>query len=371
MAQSPDAGRLADQVREHDLRLGSLIRNNPLPIVVVDANRHVQMCNPAFEQLFGYAEAEIAGRRIDEVLSTPETRQEFTSLQREAQASRASHMTTIRRKKDGSLVEVDLHIVPLTIDGESIGAYAIYRDLTAEREAERQVEEALRMKTDFVSFVTHQLRTPLSGIKWMLELAQESADPEESNSYVQDARDSADRLITLVNDLLDISRLESGKLQVTLEPVDLGATTTGVLGDIAALVRDKGHTLAVTAGDTLPRVTADAQLLRQVVLNLLSNAVKYTPAGGTVSVAMVREDGRVRWSVTDTGIGIPAEAQERLFEKFFRAANSMTMDTEGTGLGLYLVRLIVERLGGRVGCTSEEGKGTTFWFTVPVSGETR
>lgn len=368
MAQSPDAGRLADQVREHDLRLGSLIRNNPLPIVVVDAARHVQMCNPAFEQLFGYAEHEIAGQRIDEVLSTPETRLEFQSLQREAQASRGSHMTTIRRKKDGSLVEVDLHIVPLMIDGESIGAYAIYRDLTAEREAERQVEEALRMKTDFVSFVTHQLRTPLSGIKWMLELAQESADPAEANSYVQDARDSADRLITLVNDLLDISRLESGKLQVTLEPVDLGGLTAGVLGDIATLVRDKGHTLTVAGGDALPAVTADAQLLRQVVLNLLSNAVKYTPAGGTVTVAMAREDGFVRWRVTDTGIGIPAAARERLFEKFFRAANSLTMDTEGTGLGLYLVRLIVERLGGRVGCDSEEGKGTTFWFTVPVSG---
>lgn len=375
MAQSPDAGRLAEQVREHDLRLGSLIRNNPLPIVVVDAGRLVQMCNGAFEQLFGYGETEIAGRRIDEVLSTPDTRQEFSSLQREAQASRSSHMTTTRRKKDGSFVEVDLHIVPLMIDGESIGAYAIYRDLTAEREAERQVAEALRMKTDFVSFVTHQLRTPLSGIKWMLELAQESADPEEANSYVKDARESADRLITLVNDLLDIARLESGKLQVSLEPVDLGGMTTGVLGDIATLVRDKGHTLAVTGTDTIPPVSADAQLVRQVVLNLLSNAVKYTPPGGTVSVAMTREDhggaGRVRWSVTDTGIGIPAEAQERLFEKFFRAANSVTMDTEGTGLGLYLVRLIVERLGGRVGCTSQEGKGTTFWFTVPVSGEAR
>lgn len=218
---NPDERLLAQQVREHDLRLGSLIHNNPLPIVVVDRDRRIQVCNGAFEELFGWAEKEIAGRTVDEVLSTPETMKEFASLGKSANAAQSSHMTTTRRKRDGSLVEVDLHIVPLTIDGESLGAYAIYRDMTPQREAERQVEQAQRMKSDFVSFVTHQLRTPLSGIKWMLELASETSDETEKASYMQDARDSADRLIRLVNELLDISRLESGKLQVDLQSIDL------------------------------------------------------------------------------------------------------------------------------------------------------
>jgi PAS domain S-box-containing protein len=359
---------LADQIREHDLLLGSLIRNNPLAIVVVDRDRRIQICNSAFEQLFGYAEAEITGRVVEDVLATPDTRGEFASLSKQAAASQGTHMTTRRRRKDGSFVEVDLHIVPLMIEGQSLGAYAIYRDLTAELEAARQVEEAQRMKTDFVSFVTHQLRTPLSGIKWMLELANETTDMAEAASYVQDARLSADRLIELVNDLLDISRLESGKLQVSIESVDLGETTRGVLIDVDTLVRDKGHVVSVTAPATVPPALADRQLIRQVILNLLSNAIKYTPEGGTIDVALAQGRTMLRWSVRDSGIGIPKAAQGRLFEKFYRADNAHTVDTEGTGLGLYLVRLIVERLGGEVTCESDEGQGTEFAFTVPIAG---
>lgn len=359
--------QLAQQIREHDLHLGSLIRNNPLPIVLVDGERLVQMCNPAFETLFGYSEAEISGKRIDEVLATPDTRQEFQTLSKSAAASQGSHMTTKRRCKDGRFVEVDLHIVPLMLEGESHGAYAIYRDLTAEREAARLAEEAQRMKNDFVSFVTHQLRTPLSGIKWMLELATDSKDAAEANSYVQDARESADRLIDLVNDLLDISRLESGKLQVALEEVDLKTLTDSLLLEMAPLVREKGHTLTLELA-AVPPALADTQLVRQVVLNLMSNAIKYTPAGGTITVRLEQGRTMLRWSVRDSGIGIPESARERLFEKFFRADNAYTLDTEGTGLGLYLVRLIVERLGGGVSCDSTVGEGTEFAFTVPIAG---
>jgi PAS domain S-box-containing protein len=369
MSSAPDDRSLADQVRAHDLRLGSLIRNNPLPIVMVDRDRCVQMCNPAFEQLFQWGESEIQGRVIDEVLATSDTRGEFASLARTAAAARQSHMTTMRRRKDGSFVEVDLHIVPVVIDGESFGAYAIYRDLTTEREAARQVEEAQRMKTDFVSFVTHQLRTPLSGIKWMLELASETTDVAESASYVQDARESADRLIDLVNDLLDISRLESGKLQVALQPVFLAGMTRGVLADIKALVHEKAHVVTLDVPAAPRAALADPQLLRQVVLNLLSNAIKYTPSGGAIVVTLAEGEAMLRWSVRDSGIGIPKAQQARLFEKFFRADNAHTVDTEGTGLGLYLVRLIVERLGGNVTCESEEGQGTEFAFTVPIAAQ--
>ena len=368
MTPSDRQDLLAQQIREHDLHLGSLIRNNPLPIVLVDRERRIQMCNPAFEALFLWREAEITGRVVEEVLATPDTREEFKNLSREAGASRGSHMTTRRRKKDGAFVEVDLHIVPLMFDGESHGAYAIYRDLTAEREAERMAEEAQRMKNDFVSFVTHQLRTPLSGIKWMLELATESKDAGEANSYVQDARESADRLINLVNDLLDISRLESGKLQVNLEPIKLQKVTGDLVTELSTLVRDKGHTLAVAIPENAPAALADAQLIRQVILNLLSNAIKYTPPGGNIAVSVTVGRTMLRWAVKDSGIGIPKAAQARLFEKFFRADNAHTVDTEGTGLGLYLVRLIVERLGGEATCESEEGQGTEFAFTVPIAG---
>jgi PAS domain S-box-containing protein len=245
--------------------------------------------------------------------------------------------------------------------------YAVAHDATARKLLEYQTQETLKMRNDFVSFVTHQLRTPLSGIKWMLELTGDTNDEAEKASYVEDARESAQRLIGLVNDLLDASRLESGKLQVTLEPVQLRELTDAVLGDVATLVREKGHVLDVDSPPDLPAAMLDLQLMRQVVMNLTSNAIKYTPAGGTIAITMAHEEQSLRWSIRDSGIGIPPASQTRLFEKFFRAENAHTVDTEGTGLGLYLVRLIVERLGGTIACESEEGRGTLFYFTLPLA----
>jgi signal transduction histidine kinase len=233
-------------------------------------------------------------------------------------------------------------------------------DITARKEAER-------MKSDFVSFVSHQLRTPISGMSWMLELAEHaSALPDEARSYVADARESAARLASLVNDLLDVSRLESGRIPLQIEPVNLAALTESVIAEAQALVRDKGHELDMAS--TGPRlVPADEQLLRQVVANLLSNAIKYTPAGGRINVRVAQDNGFVRWAVTDSGIGIPEGAQSRLFEKFYRADNAVATETEGTGLGLHLVRLIVEQFGGHVWVESGEGRGATFGFALPAS----
>jgi signal transduction histidine kinase len=242
-----------------------------------------------------------------------------------------------------------------------VGVTLTFRDVTREREVSD-------MKSDFVSFVTHQLRTPLAGIKWMLELAAEDpALPADAASYVEDAREAAQRLIDLVNDLLDISRLERGRLTVEPVPVRLGDLTQSVLDETALILRDKGHVVSVSGGDAVPAVLADVQLLRQVVLNLTSNAIKYTPAGGAIAIAMRPEAGRVTWAITDNGIGIPGASRARLFEKFYRADNAAAVETEGTGLGLYLVRLILEHLGGHIQCESTEGQGSTFTLTLPVA----
>jgi signal transduction histidine kinase len=204
----------------------------------------------------------------------------------------------------------------------------------------------------------------------MLELAAQTPQvPEEAGSYVEDARAAAERLIGLVNDLLDVSRLESGKLTVVLQPTSLAKLTQNALDDLGVLIREKGHRLSVTGAGGVPAVMADPQLLRQVIVNLTSNAIKYTPTGGTISIFLGVEDGRTaRWAITDSGIGIPKASLARLFEKFYRADNAHTIETEGTGLGLYLVRLMVEKLDGQVWCESEEGRGSTFIFTLPTSG---
>ena len=144
-----------------------------------------------------------------------------------------------------------------------------------------------------------------------------------------------------------------------------------MLDDLATLVREKGHTVTSIRPRICPTSRSDPQLLRQVMMNLVSNAIKYTPPGGRIEIRMGRDGRNLRWSIRDSGIGIPQASQPRLFEKFFRADNVHTVDTEGTGLGLYLVRLIVERLGGTVACESEEGRGTTFTSRCPCGRSVR
>lgn len=243
--------------------------------------------------------------------------------------------------------------------GHAIRMIGSMMDITERKQSER-------MKSDFVSFVSHQLRTPLSGMSWMLELAAESDGiPDEARGHIADARESAGRLSTLVNDLLDIAKLESGRLSAVPEPLALAALTQSVVAEIRPLAAGKVLGLEVTC-HPVRRVFADAQLLRQVVTNLLSNAVKYTPSGGRIAIHLGQLNGSVTWSVRDSGVGVPKTAQPRLFEKFYRADNAVSMDAEGTGLGLHLVRLIVEQAGGRVWCESEEGQGAMFAFTLPA-----
>jgi PAS domain S-box-containing protein len=247
--------------------------------------------------------------------------------------------------------------------GKAVRLIGAVSDITERKRAEQ-------MKTDFVSFVTHQLRTPLSGVKWMLELAMDATDnPEEMLSFVQDARVSTDRLIRLVNDLLDSSRLERGKLEIVRQYIDVAGLTRNVVQELTPLLIEKEEILTVQAAEDLPKPYVDTQLLRQAILNLISNAMKYTPAKGEIKIHIACEEDVLRWEIKDTGIGIPRADLGKLFQKFYRAGNALAVETEGTGLGLYLVRLIIERFGGKIWCESEEGKGSTFTFTLPYAAK--
>ncbi len=279
------------------------------------------------------------------------------------------------RRKDGLVLDVVLHgrRISRPRRGEPIFE-VMAEDVSARRRAERETAAALKLQSDFVSFVSHQLRTPLTGIRWMLELAQQTPGlPEETAQCLADARQSADRLVGLIADMLNVARCESGKTRWVPEEVDLAELTASVVHELRPQVEQREHDLSFEPDSDLPRVQADANLLRQVMLNLCSNAIKYTPVGGEIKIAAARHGEEIWWSVRDNGMGVPPEARSRLFEKFFRADNAHTVETEGTGLGLYWVRRILAQGGGRVWWQPAPAKrgapacpGSVFTFALPL-----
>jgi PAS domain S-box-containing protein len=319
--------------------------------------------NAAFAQMMGYGDAAellaLGPGTAESLYADHARRGEFL---RQIQANGVvTGFESQMRRRDGDLIWISENARGV-VDRASGRSYCegFVADITERKHADR-------LKSDFVSFATHQLRTPLSGIRWMLELAQDEAEGVVA-TCIEDARNSAERLIRLVNDLLDVSRVEDGQLAAAPEPIDLAALARCVIAELRPLAHEKAQTIVETsAPGSLPAVMVDPQLARQVVLNLLSNAIKYTPENGSVTVNIAVVGESVECRVTDTGIGIPESGQRKLFEKFYRADNAVAVDTEGTGLGLYLVRLIVERSGGQIGCESREGAGSTFRFTLPLA----
>ena len=380
--------RLFEETRAQQARLAEIFDSAVEGIFQIAPGAGFLSANPAFVRMLGYESLEelrgAVGDPDRQFYVDPDRRAAFHRMLA-AQGAVSGFESQVLRKNGSPIWIAENTRAVKDAEGRMLYYEGFAQDISERKQAEQ-------MKSDFVSFVTHQLRTPLAGIKWLLELVSQEPDlSEDVRSYIADAREADERLVGLVNDLLDVSRLERGKLTITPKEVDLAALTQSVLDEMQPLIAEKGH--RVTFQPMAPPVVwADPQLLRQVVLNLTSNAIKYTPSGGNITMAIRPicdlqfpisdlksetagaqshianpKSQMLEWSILDSGIGIPKTSQARLFEKFYRAENVLTIETEGTGLGLYLVRLILEQFEGRVWCESEEGRGSTFFFTIPLS----
>ncbi|MDP3958137.1 MAG: ATP-binding protein [bacterium] len=241
-------------------------------------------------------------------------------------------------------------------------------ELTLVNERLRELDKA---KSEFISVAAHQLRTPLSAIKWTLSLLIDENSGNltpEQRGLLMKGYESNERIINLINEMLVVTRIESGKVEYTFTPIHLEDLIENALLDFAGQAHVRKMKLAFDKPKTaLPYVEADPEKLRGVIQNLIENAVRYTPDGGTVAIAAAAENGDIKVSVKDSGIGIPLRQQSSIFNKFFRADNAVKMQTEGSGLGLFVARSIIEKHGGKIWFESAEGAGTTFYFSIPAS----
>jgi PAS domain S-box-containing protein len=355
--------RTAELVESHQAvqQLASIVESSSDAIIGKTLEGIIVSWNAGAERTYGYTLDEVRNRHIS-MLHPTDGRQEGSEIfDRIRAGDRLTNLETVNVTKEGRLIEVSLTVSPFRdAAGRVIGAATIARDITDRKALER-------VKDEFVGTVSHELRTPLAAIKGFVELvADGEAGPvtDTQREFLEISARNADRLTALINDLLDVNRMESSGLELREDPVDLG----DVLGDVAATLRlaAEAKGLDFRAGPAeLPRIIGDRDRLIQVFNNLVSNAIKYTPSGEVGIDARVRE-AEVEIVVHDTGIGLSPEEQAHLFTKFFRGGHRIAREAGGTGLGLVIAKAIVERHRGRIAVESEPGAGTRFRVFLPL-----
>ena len=339
-------------------------------VFVVDLDMKIVIINQIALDLCGCNE-KVIGKNYSDILrfvfendKTEKINDKFiTEALKTGQVQEMSNHTVLVNA-DGKKIPVADSAAPIKDKtGKVIGCVVVFRDVTRER----QIDQA---KTEFVSLASHQLRTPLSAVNWYAEMliaGDVGKLNEEQKKYVDEIYKGNQRMVDLVNALLDVSRIELGTFAVEPEPTQLIDIAKSLLKELKPEIDKKKQEIKENY-DKLEKINVDPKLIRIVIQNLLSNAVKYTPEKGKVTISILEKEPNVEIEVSDTGYGIPKLQQKDIFTKLFRADNVREKDTEGTGLGLYIVKNIVEHSGGKIWFESIENKGTTFYITIPKEG---
>ena len=362
-------------------------------VMACDKDGRVTLFNGVAEALTGFSTKEVIGRHYSQLLHFIKESDEKPGNDFIAEAIKIGQQTkmanhTLLITKDGQKIPVADSAAPVKdAHGEIMGCVVVFRDVTHERDVDK-------VKTEFISIASHQLRTPLTAIKLFGEMLLNDEVGKlapKQRDYVTDMYESTERMVRLVNNLLNISRLETGRLKVTPQPTKLEDLIQDIIDEEAAVAKARNCVVKFKhPSKPLPTIPLDQTLMRQVIHNLFTNGLKYSkPGSGQVTIeltttntsraakalvahALKKEPAAllpyVLIAVTDDGLGIPAAAQKRIFEKFFRADNAIKMQAEGSGLGLYVSKMIIEAMDGKIWFVSNENKGSVFYVAFPQSG---
>ena len=363
--------RLYDEVSKGKAYIENLVENAADLIISTDLDDRILTWNRGAEVLFGYSKDEVIGKHLS-ILLPPERFHELEEMRAKVQISGALRDIEIRsKKKDGVMIYLSLSVSPIRdLEGKIVGFLRVAKDITEKKRYERRLKELDKMKSDFVSNVSHELRTPLTSIKGsvdnMLDGLTGSLN-EKQIRYLSRIKSNTDRLSRLINDLLDLSRIESGRVEVRPTTLPLTALAEEVAEHMKALAAEKLIRIEVPSPDPSVTVWADRDKVTQVLMNLIGNAVKFTPQDGKVTVALEKNgNDYIQISVADTGPGILPEEQNKIFSKFYQVANIDKQKPKGSGLGLAISKALVEMHGGKIWMDSEVGRGSTFYFTLPA-----
>lgn len=342
-------------------------------LLVIDKNYNIVLMNAVAEKTVGLPANKVVGQDIRKIITVFKGNGLISDEDRPLEKVLKNGIPLNVNLDDdfyyqifnGAKFPVTFISTPLIKQGDIIGAVLVFRNITGEK----ALDEA---KSNFISIASHQLRTPLTSMRWFSEmLIGGDAGPlgEEQKHFVERIYQATDRMIDLVNLLLQIARVEAGRIKVESVPLSLKELTQSVAASLKSNLDQKLQTVKIiTDPDPFPLIPLDQDIIWQVIQNLISNASRYSDKNKQILVSIVKREGIIEYSVEDQGIGIPIDQRGRLFEKFFRAENALKMVPEGSGLGLSLVKSLVEGWGGKIWFKSEEKKGTTFIFTIPAAG---
>ena len=334
--------------------------------------------NSGAEKMYGYTPKEVIGKSISMIVPKDHPSEIPAILKRIASGESIEHYRTIRQTKDGRILDVSLTVSPIkNSKGEIVGASAIARDITETIKNEDKMMklqkdlEVEKVKEEFVSLASHQLRTPLTAIQGYTDMLLEG-DAGEINEkqkhYLGQVYHANKRMLDLINALLNASRIDLGVFAIEPAPIDITQIAETQLQDLAMKIKEKKQNIEKEIDANIGLLNLDPKLTAILFQNLLSNAVKYTSEGGIIKLIVKKAASDIRITVRDTGMGIPKAQQPQIFSKLFRADNARVADPDGTGLGLYVVKAIVEESGGKIWFETEENKGTSFYITVPLTG---